>query len=343
MESVQDVLVALAYRYAFAEVAALISDGAGSSWLTIRQGAQIHQLCAFGQRLLDLDAEDFGEADPAHESNTEAGLAGFSGAEAVPPALLARALACRVPQSAQEPDRGALGSLRAPFALLLEVMQARWQRRETASVVAVAHLTSEYLPLLVWQQILGHAGDPLLLPAQLDGDGSVWAHPEDRDCPHSGAEKAAAVRVTVVAQENSRGWADYLDRQHSLVSHGLATCAGRCKRPCTVFTRYPAETQQRLERGCRTALAFGESELIRLRHQAPVGHGFGVPSPREVSHAWARSRAWLGKHEPAVLDDDGFALPGLPNLFSALAGTRIRPDTLVADTAGVLARALTPA
>jgi hypothetical protein len=340
VESVREVLLGLAQRYAFAEIAALVAEGAGSTWLTIRQGGRVQQLCAFGQRLLDFDAEDFGVANAAKDANTDATFAGRSPEDVVPAALVDRALACRVPQSAQEPDRGALGSLRPPFALMLEVMAAHWLRRETAALVAAAHLASEYLPLLVWQQVLGHAGDPLRLPPQVTGGDSAWGDQEDRDCPHSGADKAAAARVLVVAHENARGWTDYLDRQHSLVSRALCVCAGRCHRPCSVFTRYSTEQRALLEKASRTASAYAECDLVKLRHHAPVGHGFGVPSPREVTDAWARSRAWLGKREPATLIDDGFPLPGLPSLFGALAGVPIQPDTLIADTSQALVDAL---
>ncbi len=340
MHSVRDVLRNLTRRYAFAEVAALVADGVGQPWPASGQGARIQQLCAFGQRLLDLDAEDFGEPDPARDANTDARLITRPTNAVVPAPLLRRALACRMPQSAQEPARGALGSLRAPFGLLLEVIDAHWRRRETAAVVTVAHLAGEYLPLLVWEQVLGNAGDPLRLPAQLQLDGSVWGEPHDPDCPHSGAEKAAAARTLVVAEENTHGWTDYLDRQHSLVSKALATCAGRCPRPCAVVTAHPTSQRQLLRHACRVAAAYAECDLVRLRHHAPVGHGFGVPSPREVTDAWTRSRTWLGRREPAVLTDDGFPLPGLPSLFSALAGAPLRPDTLLADLAGALEAAI---
>lgn len=339
METVHDVLAGLARRYAFAEIASLVAGGAGSPWLTIRQAARIQQLCAFGQRLLDLDAEDFGRPDPARDANTDATFTRADGG-GVPGELLARALACRVPQAPDEPDRGALGSLRPPLALMLEVMQARWQRRETAALVAVVHLASEYLPLLAWEPVLGHAGDPRRLPAQVGGEGSVWGDPDDRDCPQSGVERAAAKRVLHVAQENARGWTDYLDRQHSVVSGALATCAARCHRPCTVFTRHSPQQQHTVERACRVALDFADCDLVRLRHHSPVGHGFGVPSPREVTAAWERSRRYLAKREPAVLTEDAFALPGLPSLVSALAGTTVTPDTLIADTATAVLAAM---
>src|SRR5207244_2950400 len=105
VETAHDVLVALTRRYAFGEVAALVPEGTG-----------VEPLCAFGQGLLDLDAEDFGAAG--------------NGNDAVPAELVARAVACRMPQEPRDPGRGALGSLVPVYRLLLEVIAARWRRRE---------------------------------------------------------------------------------------------------------------------------------------------------------------------------------------------------------------------
>jgi hypothetical protein len=100
----------------------------------------------------------------------------------------------------------------------------------------------------------------------------------------------------------------------------------------------PMEARDGLVARCRTARAFADTPLVRLRHAAPVGHGFGVPSPEEVQETWARSRAQLGRGDagPAVLTDDGFPLPGLPALFSAVAAAPIAPATLLADVASHL-------
>src|ERR1051325_3976327 len=91
METVHGVLIALAERYSFADVAALVETD------------RAQQLCACGQRLLDLDAEDFDVRG-----------------EHIPDDLSDRALECRMPQSPREAYRGALGSLRPAHALLLE-------------------------------------------------------------------------------------------------------------------------------------------------------------------------------------------------------------------------------
>lgn len=334
-----DVLDLLATRYAFAEIAALIDAGTYADRLTLRQLADAQQLCAFGQRVLDLDAEDFGLAEAATESNVAHAVADRVDGDAVPEDLVARSLAVRVPQSPAEHARGILGSLRPAFALLLEVIAVRWARRETSPLVAAVHTAGEYLPMLIWETVLGHAGDPARMPVSVGGAGSRWGDFADRECPHTKPQKSAAERCLRVSAEPDSGWQAYLDRQHSAVSHALGVCASECRTRCTVITRHPPADQERLAAHCRVAADFATSAIVRLRHSAPVGHGLGVPSPREVSEAWAHTREIIGAREPAALLDDGYPLPGLPSLISAVAGVPIQPDTLIADTATALRRA----
>src|SRR2546423_4924717 len=294
MQTAHEVLVALARRYAFGEVAALVAAGAAGETLTTRDGARIDQLCAFGQRLLDLDAEDFGIADAARDSNTELTFADGVGGDAVPPDLGLRARACRMPQDPRERDRGALGSLAPGFGLLLEVIAVRWARREPAAVVAAIHITSEYLPLLAWESVLGHAGDPARIGPAVSGDGSAWGDFDDRDCAHTRPERSAAHHAVRVAHESGPQWRTYLDRQHSNVAHALAVCAGECRRPCSVVTRHPATEQELLQRRCRAALADGSSPILPLPPPAPLGHGVGGPAPRQGRQAWGRRPGELG-------------------------------------------------
>jgi hypothetical protein len=340
VETAFEVLVALTKRYAFGEVAALVAQGAAGAALTTRDGARIDQLCAFGQRLLDLDAEDFGNVDAARDANTDHSFSDRVSGERVPPELVARARSCRMPQDPREHERGALGSLVPAYRLLLEVIALRYARRETTAVVAAIHITSEYLPLLAWEPVLGHAGDPARIGPAVTGDGSVWGDFDDHECPHTRPERAAAAHVLKVAHESGPQWRSYLDRQHSHVAHALAVCAGECRRPCSVLTRHPEAEQAELERRNRAVLAYVSSPIVRLRHTAPVGHGFGVPSVGEVREAWLRSRVELAELEPAAKTEDGYPLPGLPSFFSALAGRVVVPDTLVADTAAALSAAL---
>jgi hypothetical protein len=238
-------------------------------------------------------------------------------------------------------------SLRPVFSLLLEIIEARWWRRETAALLAAAHIASEYAPLLAWENVLGHAGDPQRLATvePFHGDNSKFGVHDAQGCPHTRPERSAANRALRVARENAIGWQSYLNRQHSTLAHALGRCAAVCRAPCAVVTTLAEPDRDTLAAACRLASAYADCALIRLRHAAPVGHGFGVPSPAEVTDAWQHSRVGLGRHEPlgvAVLAEDGFALPGLPSLFSAIAGLDIQPDTLLADTAREVVAILMP-
>ncbi len=334
METAFDALLVLTQRYAFTEVAALLSEGAAGERLSTRDVAQLQQLCALGQRLLDLDAEDFGELDAAADANVEHAIATEVTGDAVPEYLRERALLCRVPQSSRERERGALGSLRPVYRLLLEVIDARFRRRETNAVVSSMHIASEYAPLLVWERVLGHAADPARVGSAVGGEGSAWGNFEDRECPHTKTEKSAAKRILTVSQENDAGWRTYLARQHSNVSHAFGVCASACKRQCTVYTRLSPSDAEIVTHGCRLALTLNDSAIMRLRHSAPVGHGFGVPSLPQLLETWDRTRTSLGRIEPSIMDDDGFPLPGFATLVSVLASEPLTQDTLLADTAG---------
>ena len=319
----------MARRYSFGDVAALVAAG------LVRpredRAARLGPLCVFGQRLLDLDAEDFGETE--HDDD---------GRPAVPRGLIVRSRACRMPQTPREQPRGALATLRPAFRLLLEVIEARWRRRDMAALVAVVHIAAEYLPLLAWEPVLGHAGDPALLDDAVGGPGSRFGDQDDRACAHRRNDASAANRALRVAAEPPSGWQAYLDRQHSNMAHALAVCASDCRAPCSVITRLDAAVRTDLERRCDYALALQSSSLVRLRHAAPVGHGFGVPSPEEVLEAWDRTRESLTARGITGLDDqDGpegsaFPLPGLTRVFSTVAAIDLTPDTLLADTAEVI-------
>jgi len=321
-------------RYAFAEIAALLE--AGLIERDVLDVAAAQQLCAFGQRLLDLDAEDFGQRDAAHDANTDHHIADMVTGEAVPDGLVARSRAARMPQSPHEANRGALGTLRPAFGLMLEAIGIRWLRSDTSALVAAVHTTSEYLPFLMWESTLGHAADPDHMPESVGGAGSRWGEFNDPECPQTKQQKSAAERSLRVAAEPDPGWRAYLDRQHSVVAEALTTCATHCRTPCTVVTRHNAAEQHRLAVAGRLADEFTGSAIVRLRHSSPVGHAFGVPSAREVTEAWDHTRATLGAREPAMLVDDGFCLAGLPSLFGAVAGVPIRPTTIIADTMAAL-------
>ncbi|HZE38894.1 MAG TPA: hypothetical protein VE172_08800, partial [Stackebrandtia sp.] len=311
MNSGVDVIETLCHRYAFGDVRALLP----MLDLPEPEERRLRRLCLFGQRLLDLDAEDFDMAD------AETGGRAYS-------ALVDRARACRMPQEPKEEQRGALSSLRPAYRLLLEVVHARFSRNEMAGLVATVHIVSEYLPLLVWEVVWGHAADPARITADAEVDGSVFGL-DDSTCAHNRVDRSAAAKSLRVAQAPGPGWRAYLDRQHSNVAHALGVCAAECRDSCAVMGRLSAGDQELLGERCEVALSFGDSSFIKLRHAAPVGHGFGVPSAEEVADTWQHTREVLGKRGgigKAILTEDGFCLPGLPALLSALAGAELAPD-----------------
>ncbi|MCG5216288.1 hypothetical protein [Streptosporangium sp. KLBMP 9127] len=311
MDSAHELLIELARRHAFADLGALAAR-------VLPNAEEIADVCEFGQRLLSLDAEDF--AVEAH---------------AVPSGLRRRARACHMPQTPREQPRGALTSLRPAYALLLEVIAVRWHRREMSPMMAALHIASEYLPLLAFEPVLGHAGDPAEWPAGLNAPGSRFGVIGDRDCDHTKAEQSAANRTLRVATEPAEGWRAYFDRQHSQVAGAFATCVATCRNPCTAMDWVAPADREPLALRAKVALAFADTPLVRLRHAAPVGHGFGVPSPEEVLSAWERSRAVLDKNAVgrAATRDDGFPIRGLSALFSAVAGAVVEPATLLDDIA----------
>jgi hypothetical protein len=330
VETAREVLVALARRYAFGDVAGLAAAGL----LPPETTPAVAALCAFGQRVLDLDAEDFGMPEPVGD---------------VPPDLLRRARASRMPQSPREQPRGALKTLRPAYALLLEVIEIRWRRREMAALVAAVHIAGEYLPLLAWEPVLGHAADPARLAAAVGGPGSRFGVPFEpgmpRSCDHTRPQQSAAERALRVAGEPPEGWRAYLDRQHSHVAGALGVCAADCRTPCSVVTRLDDGVRDDLAARCRLAAEFAGGALVRLRHAAPVGHGFGVPSADEVLSAWARTRNSLRHQElgrKAFADTgpgaDAYPLAGLPALISEIATVEIVPGTLLADVGAGRAR-----
>jgi hypothetical protein len=347
VREVQEILVALAHRFGFREVAYLVGGGATGLALNQREVARVQQLCAYGQRLLDLDAEDFDNPDAADGAGLNTQIADLVDGEFVPRHLVERGRQCRFRQHAHERPRGALRSLYPAYELFLELIAARWMRQEMMGVTVTAFLAAEYAPLLAWQGVLGHAGDPLELSKDpsFAGPQSRWGRYDTRECPHTQPQRSAASRALRVVDEPESGWLSYLDRQHSIVSSALGICAADCRSPCTVMAALGDADRAQVAETCRLALAYRSSALIRLRHTAPTGHGFGVPSPVEVADAWRRTREGLARRGGAgvaAMTDDGFVLPGMPSLLSAIAGRPLRPDTLLHDTASELVRQLDP-
>nr|NLI50015.1 hypothetical protein [Propionibacterium sp.] len=307
----------------------------------IRAGADAHDLvrarslAVAAKRVLDLDAEDYGEI--------ASGFAGSHWADEL-------AAAC-FPKEPRQPNRGALGSLHPLYALMLEVLDLRSHRAEPLQVVVTAHLIGEYLPQLAWESTLGHAGDPLCLGGLV---GERWGT-DDPACPHGSALRASCRRALNAAQGDQAGFTAYLDRFHSRQGAALAICAMNhatigagerpdigvtCPEPCAWAVRGTLEERRDLDARVRLALIYQNSPIVALRHHAPVGHFFGVPSISEISTAWLRTweklaAPWPDGANPLLrggvlgAPEPDEALPGMSALVSAVAGRTIGPGRLI--------------
>lgn len=300
---------------------------------------QAHQLASIGHRVISLDAEDFLE------------LAG----QAPGRTWSERLRKCCFPVQPRARERGALGSLVPLYELMLEVVQLRAERHEPQALVVTAHLIAEYLCQLAWESRLGHGGDPLRLRRDV---GERWGT-DHRSCPHSSAMRATAKRALNAAGGDQAGFTNYLDRFHSRLGDTLAVCAMNhltteagerpdvgptCPNPCRWAVAGPLDERRFLDARLRLALIYLDSPLVALRHHAPVGHFFGVPSIAEISEGWLRTwqkltTQWNDGTNPLVAALEaggtpmpaGEALPGLSLLVSVVAARPIGPGTLLAD------------
>lgn len=306
------------------------------------------RLAEAARRVLDLDAEDFAAI-----------AAGFDRPWAV------RLAAAAFPKGPRDPVRGALGSLVPLYELMLEVLQVRSVRREPVQIVVTAHLIAEYLQQLAWESTLGHGGDPVQLSELVRG--SRWGS-DDRACPHPSALRTAARRVLHACVGDDAAYTAYLDRFHSRQGDALGVCAlnhatvgpgerpdagETCPNPCGFVTALPLPRRRDLDARVRLALIYIDSPIVALRHHAPVGHFFGVPSVAEISAAWLRtwerlSAEWpdgsnpLGRGIEQASVGEPEALPGMAALISAVAGRGIGAGSVLRDIGADVVTALAP-
>jgi hypothetical protein len=263
----------------------------------------------------------------------------------------------------RDANRGALGSLVPLYQLMLEVMELRALRRESMQIVVTAHLIAEYLVQLAWESTLGHGGDPLQLEELVAG--SRWGT-DDPACPHSPTQRSTAKRILSACRGDQAGYNAYLDRFHSRQGEALSVCAMNhatigvgqrpdvgvtCPKPCDWVLDMPLDQRRDLDARVRLALLFVQSPIVALRHHAPVGHFFGVPSTQEITDAWNLTWekvnvAWPDGDNPLHSVDHLSAgalhetLPGMSTLVSAVAGRTIGPGYLIRDMAKDLTRTL---
>ncbi|WP_051214834.1 hypothetical protein [Granulicoccus phenolivorans] len=324
-------------------VAALLTDSANLTDDS-PQLAYARDLATAAKRVLDLDAEDFGVIAGGFRTTWADRLA----------------QSC-FPLEPRDTQRGALGSLVPLYELMLEVLELRAQRHEPLQIVTTAHLIGEYLCQLAWESTLGHGGDPLRLGEYV---GERWGT-DSPQCPHSSALRATAKRALHACNGDTVGYTAYLDKFHSRLGDALAVCgmnhatigAGErpdvgetCPNPCSWAVRGTMAHRRDLDARLRLALLYVDSPIVSLRHHAPVGHFFGVPSVQEISDAWVRtwqrvSAPWRDGSNPleqpgAQTMVDNEALPGMSALVSAVAGRSIGPGRVIRDIGADVARAL---
>ena len=299
--------------------------------------SRARELAEVARQVLDLDAEDFTAISRRFDAAWAGRLADSS-----------------FPAQPRDPIRGALGSLVPLYELMLEVLQIRALRREPLQVVVTAHLIGEYLIQLAWESTFGHGGDPLRL-ADFVGEQPVG----DRG-PHlpalvgaaehraPGAERLLRRRrrlhhlprpVPLPAGGGLRG----LRARTSTSSAGASdpTSASHARSMRASSPSWGARQRRDLDARIRLAMLYIDSPIVALRHHAPVGHFFGVPSVTEISEAWLRtwekvSAPWPDGANPVLAPTlearapAGEALPGLSALVSAVAGRPDRPGPAAA-------------
>lgn len=126
---------------------------------------------------------------------------------------------------------------------------------------------------------------------------------------------------------------------HSTIQAGERPDVGEtCPNPCGWVLAVPYEQRRDLDARLRLALLYQDSAIVALRHHAPVGHFFGVPSAGDLGSLGAHVGTALGpvagRCEPALLLGEALgvphpseALPGMSMLALAVAGRTIGPGT----------------
>jgi hypothetical protein len=291
-----------------------------------RSDSTERQVCIVGMDVMQLDAEEFGR----HATTCSA----------LPHGLANDLNKCSWPNRMQERDSNALDDLAPTYCLLLELVDIKLRRRDWNDVLALIHLMSEYLGLLVWQSTLSHGGRPNLLASRFSLQVSRPRTREQCALDDNEYRLMETLQSPLITDNDLR---KYLHGQHSRVSEMLVTCGGApggvnagtkgaCRRPCSVVTG-PADDLAESDRrslALRSTLAriFAQSDLVTMRHTSPVGHFFAVPGANDISSAWRTTRMKLnraldeaGANQVARIQSDFPA--GLTDLLQLCAGEGI--------------------
>jgi hypothetical protein len=289
--------------------------------------AKIRNLARLGEAVINVDTHDF-------ESWCQDSLI---------PQHIRDDLALRTwPMTAQEEANGALDSLIPTFELLLEVFEVRILKGDISMGLSIIHLMTEYLPLLGWEQELGHAGNPKQLAEYLTQPNSMWRSDE---CPLN-RQQRKAFETVITANDSQKNWSIYLRDNHSRVAASLSICAGVPNPSSEVSGQRTCRTPCAIRKGNRD-LAWSmvlvrrlkDSSLLTLRHDAPVGHFFSVPQEPEILASWeATWQGLLADRDEAPAAQNPLrevtrtgALAGFPELLGIVAELNgpMRPSDLV--------------
>lgn len=293
--------------------------------------AKIRNLARLGEAVLNVDTHDFeswcqDDQIPQHIRDD---------------------LALRTwPLKMQDEATGALHSLIPTFELLLEVFEIRILKGDISMGLSIIHLMTEYLPLLGWEQELGHAGNPKQLSQYLLQQDAMW---QTDDCPLN-RQQRKAFQSAITANESQKNWNIYLRDNHSRVAASLSVCAGVPNPTSEVSGQRTCRTPCAIRKG-NTELAWAmvlvrrlkESSLLTLRHDAPVGHFFSVPQEPEILASWEstwqgliadRDEAPASQNPLRSITRTG-ALAGFSELLGIVAGLDgpMRPSNLVTKIA----------
>ena len=283
---------------------------------------KIRNLAKLGEAVLNIDAHDF-----------ESWLADDDIPQNIKEHLQSRAW----PMLISETPVGALSSLVPTFELLLEVFEIRVLKGDVTMGLSIIHLMTEYLPLLGWEQQLGHAGNPMQLAEYLQQPGVMW---QTDACPLNRQQRKAFADVAE-AGNSTRNWNTYLRDNHSRVSAALSICGGVPKptsevsgqRTCRTNCAIRKENSQ-LSWAMILVRRLKDSAILALRHDAPVGHFFSVPQEPQILASWETTwRGLIADRDEAPAQENPLrnvtrtgALAGLPELIGVVAG---RPQGLV--------------
>lgn len=289
--------------------------------------AKIRNLARLGEAVINVDTHDF-------ESWCQDSLI---------PQHIRDDLALRTwPMTAQEEANGALDSLIPTFELLLEVFEVRILKGDISMGLSIIHLMTEYLPLLGWEQELGHAGNPKQLAEYLTQPNSMWRSDE---CPLN-RQQRKAFETVITANDSQKNCSIYLRDNHSRVAASLSICAGVPNPSSEVSGQRTCRTPCAIRKGNRD-LAWSmvlvrrlkDSSLLTLRHDAPVGHFFSVPQEPEILASWeATWQGLLADRDEAPAAQNPLrevtrtgALAGFPELLGIVAELNgpMRPSDLV--------------